>query len=195
MMLRRMSSVFAVAAAVTLATAAHAHAFVFTKTLDPRHTSGSQSFVYWYFSVPQIIVGDATLSLTFDGDFDATYEYADVGLSPMDGTASTNLGRVLDGYRNNDPFDFSNRDNPRTFPATGTATISEAEMAPLISNGYLMVYVRPSYAVDPGATISGLLSWDPPEASTSVPEPPTIAMCAMVFAVLGFYACGRRRPA
>jgi hypothetical protein len=194
-MLRKMPSVFAIAAVMTLVMASYAHAFVFTKTLDPQHTSGSQRYVSWSFSVFPIIDGDATLSLTFDGDFDRTNEYANVRLYPMDGTPRTNVGRVLDGKPNNDPFDFSNGDAPSTFPATGTATISEAEMAPLISNGYLGVVVYMSNRVASGATISGLLSWDPEYGSTSVPEPPTIALCAIALAVLGFVTWGRRRPA
>ena len=166
-----MPSVFAIAAVMTLVMASYAHAFVFTKTLDPQHTSRSQSYVYWYFSVPRIIEDDATLSLKFNGDFDRTNEYANVRLYPMDGTPRTNVGRVLDGKPNNDPFDFSNGDAPSTFPATGTATISEAEMAPLISNGYLGVVVYMSNRVASGATISGLLSWAPEPTSNRIPDP------------------------
>jgi hypothetical protein len=194
-MLRKMLSVFAIAAVMSLVMASYAHAFVFTKTLDPQQTSRSQSYVYWYFSVPKIIDGDATLSLKFAGDFDQINEYADVRLYSMDGTPPTNVGRVLDGDRSNDLFDFSRKDNPRRFPASGTATISEAEMAPLISNGYLVVYVGPSGYVDRGAEISGLISWDPPLNATSAPEPPTIALCVIALAVLGFVARERRGPA
>jgi hypothetical protein len=190
-----MLSVFAIAAVMSLVMASYAHAFVFTKTLDPQHTSRSQSYVYWYFSVPKIIDGDAMLSLTFDGDFRGANNYADVQLFATDGTQPYTVGRVLDGNRDNDLFDFSRKDNPRRFPASGTATISEAEMAPLISNGYLVVYVGPSGYVDRGAEISGLISWDPPLNATSAPEPPTIALCVIALAVLGFVARERRGPA
>jgi hypothetical protein len=191
-MLRKMLSVFAIAAVMSLVMASYAHAFVSTQTLGAQHTSRLQSYVYWYFSVPKIIDGDATLSLKFAGDFDQINEYADVRLYAADGIQSYTVGRVLDRDRNNDLFNFSRRDNPKYFSASSTATISEAEMAPLISNGWLVVYVDTSNKVDKGAEISGLISWDSPLNSTSVPEPPTIALCAIVLAVLGFVAWGRR---
>jgi hypothetical protein len=192
-----MASVFAVAAVMTFVMACYAHAFVFTQTLDSqtlyrKDTKDYRNYVYWYFSVPQIIDGDATLSLRFDGDFKGADKYADVQLYAADGIQSYTVGRVLDRDRNNDLFNFSRRDNPKYFSASSTATISEAEMAPLISNGWLVVYVGPSGYVDRGAEISGLISWDSPLNSTSVPEPPTIALCAIVLAVLGFVAWGRR---
>ena len=120
--------------------------------------------------VPTTIVGDATLSLTLDGDFNSTFENAVVTLDGF------SLGKVVNGNTGDDDFNFANGDDPDPdddagSPFTGTATILNANIAPRIADGGVQIIVDTSTGVNfSTSTVSGTLSYNP------VPEPSTILL-------------------
>ena len=134
--------------------------------------------------VPTVIIGDGTLTLTLDGDFNTSSEYADVIL---DGLL---IGRILDDDTGNDPFNFANGDDPDASssagdPDTGSATISNAILAPRIADGLLVLQINTSSTVNfSTTTVSGTLSFK------TVPEPTCLALLC---GALGTILLRRRR--
>ncbi len=122
--------------------------------------------------VPTTIVGDATLALTLDGDFNQSNENA---LITVDGFS---LGTVLNDNTGDDDFDFANGDDPDGSsqagnPDTGTATILNADIAPLIADGAVQIIVNTSPFVGFSlTTVSGTLSYE----TGVVPEPSTVIL-------------------
>lgn len=123
-------------------------------------------------ATPTSIIGDATLELYLQGDFccgDSATEYADIFLDGL------SLGRVLDEITGNDRFNFPINDIAQSAfdPILGSATITLAEMLPMLADGNIILSINTSSAV--GAvttTVSGTLSFE----TVDVPEPSTLAV-------------------
>lgn len=140
--------------------------------------------------VPTTILGDATLSITFDGDFNGNHETAFISLDGF------SLGTVLNGDPSDDAFNYANNDDPDNSsnagdPFSGVATILNGDMVSLINDGFLAILIDTSDFVnsDP-TTVYGTLSYeevpqivvppvtnDPgPVTSNPVPEPSTLIL-------------------
>lgn len=134
---------------------------------EPTSASNSGALIsYDNVVTPTSITGDATFTLNVNGDFNSSYEYADLLLDGL------SLGRILDNNTDNDLFNFTNdRGNQSASTVTGTATISESIFSSLISDGLLDFSFDASSLVNCCGTInvlSGSISFSEP---TSVPEP------------------------
>ena len=143
-------------------------------------------FTLTFTDLPDIL-GDATLMLTLDGDFNNHSENA---IIDIDGFS---LGTILNGNPGDDAFDFASNDDPDpdpgalSVPLIGTAIISNADIAPLIVDSSLILFIDTSSSVDVGPTsVSATLSYE-----TSVPEPMTLALLGFGLAGLGLIS--RRR--
>ncbi len=111
-------------------------------------------------AVPNNILGDAVLSLTLNGDFNGNHEWAEVYVEGLF------LGRILNGNSGDDVFNFSNGDDPDPESGSltllsGSTTLLNVDVAPLIADGILTVEVKTNEFVENDlTTIFGNISYD-----------------------------------
>ncbi len=169
-----------------------AHAILIS--FGPTSASGSGPLITFNnLATPTMITGDATVSLTVNGDLNSSHENV---LVMLDGLS---LGRVLNNITTDDLFNFPNNDrgNQSRSNLTGTATISNAAFAPLIADGLLNLSFQFTNAVNCCGTVntlSGSIGFtetvtDP----VDVPEPGTLALLGLGVAGMGL--ARRRRQA
>ncbi|MEG3753014.1 PEP-CTERM sorting domain-containing protein [Psychromonas arctica] len=123
---------------------------------------------------PTTITGDAIFTLNVNGDFNSSYEYADLLLDGF------SLGRILDGNSSNDLFNFTgDTGNQSQSTSTGIATISESIFSSLISDGFLDFSFDASSSVNCCGTINQLSGSISFTETTSVPEPLQIGLLGL----------------
>lgn len=185
---RRLAAAAVVALVAALGTSP-AQAVPFSVDFGPASSFDNGADFSFDLAVPTTILGDATLFLTLDGDFNTSDENATISLDGF------SLGTVADNNPANDAFDFANDDNPDSNsgsgnPFSGTAIISNADIAALLADGILTVLIETPYAVNASTTtVSGSFSFETGEAEVS--EPGALGLLA-----LGLLASGgilRRR--
>lgn len=180
--------IVSIAASLLLSSAAYA--VPFSIDFGPSSSNDAGADFRFDLYVPTSITGDATLSLTLDGDFWILAR--ENAMIELDGFS---LGTVADRDPSNDLFDFANNDNPDSSsaagsPFTGTALIANADFASLITDGLLTLFINTSNSVNASTTtVLGTLSFDAP--ATSVPEPNTFALLSI--GLVGFWFARRRR--
>lgn len=148
----------------------------------PTSASGSGPLITFNNVVtPTTIMGDATVTLNLNGDFNSSSEFVDIQFDTF------SLGRVLDNNSSNDLFNFaSDLGNQSNITVSGTAIISQPIFSGLISDGFLNLSFDASQSVGCCGSInhlSGSISWT--EAS-SVPEPGTLALLGLGLVGLRF---------
>ena len=117
------------AAVLTVATGAAQAA---TLTFGPHSGNGTGHNATFNLVTPTALVGDAVLTFSVRDDLDWRTEFIDVSIEGF------SLGRVFDNRRNNDAFNFRNDVGTQYRRLhTGSATISNADFAPLIADGTL----------------------------------------------------------
>ncbi|MDT0629057.1 PEP-CTERM sorting domain-containing protein [Alteromonas sp. W364] len=157
-------------------------------TFGPSSASGSGPTISFNnLVVPSTIMGNATVTLSVNGDFNSNFEYLDILFDAF------SLGRVFDGNTANDLFNFAGDiGNQSRSTLTGVAIISAADFAALISDGLLNLSFDSSSRVNCCGTInvlSGSISYD----SKPVPAPSTIVLFSLV--LLGGVYMTRKRKA
>jgi hypothetical protein len=134
--------------------------------------------------VPSTITGDATVTLSLNGDFNSDFEYVDILFDTF------SLGRVFDNDTTNDLFNFTNDvGNQSASTLTGVAILPGSIFAALISDGLLTLSFDASAGVNCCGTInvlSGSISYE----SNSVSTPSIVALFALV---LGGVFVARKR--
>ncbi|EBA15814.1 hypothetical protein RSK20926_14324 [Roseobacter sp. SK209-2-6] len=170
------------AACFTVA-AATAHA----TTIDFGPTSSTTSGANISFDnlvTPTSIIGDATFTFSTRGDLDHVSEYVDVSIDGF------SLGRVFDNNSSNDDFDFAGDSGTQSSSThTGSATISNAVFASLISDGFLNLLFDYSAGVNCCGTVqllSGSITFT--SGVAPVPLPATAGMLG-----LGLFGLGAMR--
>ena len=125
-----MKSAFFAAALLVLTGSAHATTVInFGPTSDD---SDGPTIAFNNLVTPTGIVGDATISVTLNGDLNLSSEFVDITLDGF------SLGRVLNDDESDDPFNFPNGDDVAAgVNTTGTATIANVDFATLIVDGFL----------------------------------------------------------
>jgi hypothetical protein len=191
-------SLFAIlGVALVAAFAAPANADVVTTPFGPESSTEAGHLFSFTIAVPTTITGDAKIHLTLDGDFNTRFEYADVEVEAY------SLGIVLDGVESNDEFNFANGDDADSDsyggnPVSGDAWVSENVMAPRIADGWLIIEVDTSSAVNVQVTtVGGYVEWDDGLTSPAVtidegndstghvPEPLSVALIGLGLAATG----------
>lgn len=135
------------------------------------------------------IVGDATISVTVNGDLDSPVEYIDILLDGF------SLGRVFDNNTANDPFDFAGDEgNESASHLTGSATIANADFAPLIADGLWSLSFDFSSNVNRCGNVNlleGSITYN--STTTPVPAPAALPLLLKVMGGMGVVASRRRR--
>ncbi|NIZ61604.1 VPLPA-CTERM sorting domain-containing protein [Sedimentitalea sp. CY04] len=168
------------AALLTASTAANAAVISFGPTSS---TASGALISFDNLTAPTGIVGDATINFTVKGDLNSNYEYIDITLDGF------SLGRVFDNNTGNDPFDFTG-DVGSYSTETGSATITNSDMAALIADGFLSLSFDFSSAVNccgPVNLLQGTISYD------TIAPVPLPASGLLLFASLGGFAFLRRK--
>ena len=150
---------------------------------------------------PTTILGDATINFEYAGDFGADIENMEVTLDEFD------LGTVSNGNTGDDPFTWSAGpggttttgyandygDDEWKTSTIGSATILNADFAPLIADGTLQLVAYLSDDLQSAqlgvvAKIKGTIEFT--TAPAAVPEPSTLA----IFALGGIGILAKRLP-
>jgi len=137
---------------------------------------------------PSSIMGDATITLNVMGDFNSSYEYADVSLDGF------SLGRIFDNNTANDAFDFTNDvGNQSKSIVTSSAIIANSDFASLILDGFLNLSFDTSSAVNCCGSVNHLSGTIAFKEVSAVPVPAALFMFAP--ALLGFFGLRRKLKA
>ena len=196
---RRLARTVVAVGVLGLAAATPAQAIPFSESFGPVSSDAAGADFSFDLVVPTTIVGDATLTLTLDGDFGTSRsEYATI---VIDGFS---LGRVADEDPGNDLFDFAREDDPDVnppgpdsasdagYPFSGTAIIANLDIAPLLADGLLSILVDTSRSVSGSTTtVGGRLSFE--TAATPVSEPATLMLLGLPLILGGLGFIRRRR--
>lgn len=143
----------------------------------PASAGGSGPIINFNLVSPTSIFGDATITFTVNGDLDGAEEFVDVDLDGL------SLGAVLNSNTGDDPFDFvGDVGNQSVSNLTGSAIISNANFAPLIADGALLL----SFDFSPGVnfagtvnTLFGSISFAEDQVQGQVPAPATLALLGL----------------
>ena len=134
---------------------------------------------------PTATTSDATMTLNLNGDFNSSSEYVDISIDGF------SLGRVFDNVTTNDAFNFSgDSGNQATSTLTGTAIISQAVFAGLISDGFLNLFFATSPNVDCCGVVKHLSGTITFNEVSAVPLPAALFMFAP--ALLGLMGLRRK---
>ncbi len=155
-------------------------------SFGPASASGSGPVINFNNLVtPTGIIGDATITLNINGDFDWSGEFADITLDGF------SLGRVLDNNTTNDAFNFAgDAGNQSASTVTGSATIANSVFASLILDGLLNLSFDTSAAVNCCGTVNHLSGTITFNEVSAVPIPAAAFMFAP--ALLGFMGLRRK---
>jgi len=170
--------------ALALAFIMPASAQAVTINYGPLTTSSNGEFVSFSdLPTPTTITGDAIVLLTANGDLENRNETFSVLLDGF------SLGVLFNSNTGDDLFDFAGDAVGNGVTATGSATISQATMASLISDGLLNLTFSLSNQVKKETTLSGQISFV--EAPAAVPLPSSLALFGA--GLVGFSAVRQRK--
>jgi hypothetical protein len=146
-------------------------------TVDPSFTTTSGGDHVFNLAVPTTATGDAILELSFTGDYDFSSENATITLDGL------SLGTVFNENGADDRFDFdfngtddvpddpngdgTYNDTDFNFLYTSSATISLAELLPLLADGQLILTIDNSDGVSPLGVYNFPASYSAPDSASS----------------------------
>ena len=137
-------------------------------------------------ATPTTILGDAILTFSVRDDLNSSGEYIDVSIEGF------SLGRVFDNNSANDAFDFAS-DQGKQYSSlhTGSATIANADFAPLIADGFLNLLFDFSGSVHEfgSRTLYGSVSFN---SIAPVPLPASLGLLGFGFAGMGALRARRK---